>query len=165
MRCIDDHCSGVCCDLLFQLFQIRLEGSSIRRDFHKLSVKILYICTILQEIRCKNNHFFPRIQDRFQDDVQSACSTHCHDQVLCRKGSSETAVQRFRNRLTHIFKTGIAHISVKNGRLHFIDKVNDCLTNTVRCRNTWISKAEVEYFVGAVNAAKTISFLKHHTNR
>ena len=160
-----DHSPGVYIDLFFQFFQIRLESLGIRRDFHKLAVIVTYICTIFQEIRCKNDHFLTRIQDRLEDDIQTAGSSNGHDQIMCRKSGSEAAVQRLRNGLSDILKTSIVHISVKNCRFFVIYKINDRLTYTVRCRNTRISKTEIIYFVCAVFCTETVSFLEHHADR
>ena len=164
MRCIYNDSFCLRCDLLLKLSKIRLEGCGIRRDFHKDTIIITDICTVLQEIWCKNDHFFFRIQDCLQNHVQSACCSNCHDQVLCRKFRIKALVEGFCNSLAYILKTCIAHITVKNSRICPINKLNDRLTYTIRSRHTRVSKAEVKYLICAVFRTETVAFLKHHTD-
>ena len=161
---IYDHCTGIGCNLLFQFFQIWLESLCIRRDFHKLTVIVTYICTVFQKVRCKNDHFLAWIQYRLEDDIQTAGSTNCHDQIMCRKSCPETAVQRLRDRFSDILKACVAHISVENSRFFVVYKIYDCLAYTIRCWNTWVTKAEVIDFVCTILCPETISFFEHHTN-
>ena len=161
---IYDHCTGIGCNLLFQFFQIWLESLCIRRDFHKLTVIVTYICTVFQKVRCKNDHFLVRIQYRLEDDIQTAGSTNCHNQIMRRKNSSKTTVQRLCDCLSYIFKSGVAHIPMQNSWFFIIYKINNCFSHTVRCRNTWISKTEIVHLICAVFCPETISFFEHHTN-
>ena len=164
MRCVYDHCTGIGCDFFFQFLKIRLESLCVRRDFHKLAVVVTDICTIFQEIRCKNDHFLSWVQDRLEDHVQTAGSANSHDQIMCRKSSSEAAVQRLCDRLSDILKSGVAHISVKNSRFFVVYEIYDRFAYAVRCRNAWITKAEVIDFVCTVLCPETVSFFEHHTN-
>ena len=164
MRCIYDHCSCLCCNLLLKLLKIRLKCSSIRRDFHKLAIKIAHICTIFQKIWCKNNHFFLWIQDRLENHIQTAGCSNCHNQILRRKLCPKATVQRFRNRLAHILKSRITHITMKHCRLHFVHQINNNRLHTLRCRNTGIPKTEIINFVCPIDGSETVSLLKHHTD-
>ena len=164
MRCIYDHSPCLCRNLLLKLLKIRLECGSIRRDFHKLAIKITHICTIFQKVWCKNNHFFPRIQNRLKNHIQSAGCPNRHNQILRRKFSSKATVQRFCYRLAHILKSRITHITMKHCRLHLIHQINNSLLHTLRCRNTWIPKTEIINFVRPIDGSETVSLLKHHTN-
>ena len=65
---------------------------------------------------------------------------------------------------SYIFKTCVAHISVKDGRVRIIYKIDNGFTNTVRRRYTWISKAEIKNLICAVFCTEAVSFLKHHTD-
>ena len=165
MGTVYNNCPCVCSDFSFQFLQIRLKGFCIRRDFHKLSVIIFYICTIFQKIWCKNNYFLTGIQNCFQNHVQSACSSHCHDQVFRRKICPKTAVQGLRNGFTHILKSCVIHIPVKNYRILIICQINNGFPNTVRRGNAGISQAEIIYFICSVLFFQTIPLLKHSTDR
>ena len=164
MRCIYDHCPCLCRNLLLKLLKIRLECGCIRRDFHKPAIKIAHICTIFQKVWCKNNHFFLWIQDRLENHIQTAGCSNCHNQILRRKFSSKAAIQRFRNRLAHILKSCITHITMNHCRLHFVHQINNSLLHALRCRNARIPKTEIINFVRTVNGSETISLLKHHTD-
>ena len=164
MRCIYNHCPCLCRNLLLKLLKIRLECGGIRRDFHKPAIKITHICTIFQKVRCKNDHFFLRIQNRLENHIQTAGCSNCHNQILRRKLCPKATVQRFCNRLAHILKSCITHIAMKHCRLHFIHQINNSLLHTFRRRNTGIPKTEIINFVRTVNGSETISLLKHHTD-
>ena len=164
MRCIYDHCPCLCRNLLLKLLKIRLECGSIRRDFHKLAIKITHICTVFQKVWCKNNHFFLWIQDCLENHIQTTGCPNCHNQILCRKFSSKAAVQRFCDRLAHILKSRITHITMKHCRLHFVHQINNSLLHTLWCRNARIPKTKIINFIRTVNGSETISLLKHHTD-
>ena len=161
---IYDNRSCLRCDSLLKFSKVWLEGCGIRRNFHKDTIIITDICTVFQKIWCKNNHLFSRVQDCFQDHIQSACSTDSHDQILCGKFRIETSVEGFCDGLAYILKSCVAHISVKNCRISSVYKLNNCFADAVRCRYTWISEAEVKNLICAIFRTEAISFLKHHTD-
>ena len=83
---------------------------------------------------------------------------------MCRKSSFETTVQRLCDRLSDILEPGVTHISMKDSRFFVVYKIYDCFAYTVRCRNTWISKAEIIDFVRTILCSETVSFFEHHTD-
>ena len=164
MGIIYDHRSCLRRDLLFQLFQVRLESLRIRRNLHQVPVIIAHIGSILQKIRRENDHFFSRIQDRLQDHVQPAGSAHRHDQVFCGERGSETTVQRSGDGFPHVLKSGVAHISVENHRVLCIHQIDDRFPHTVRRRNAGIPQAEIIDFVCPVLLSQAVALLEHHTD-
>ena len=64
---------------------------------------------------------------------------------FCCKKKCQIEVQGLCNCLANILESCIAHIAMENCRLFLIYQINNGLTNTIRCGNTWISKAEIKY--------------------
>lgn len=108
-----------------------------------------YICTIFQKIWCKTITSSPGFKTVFRITFSPLAAPT----VMIRfsqKNLSQTAVQGLRNGFTHILKSCVIHIPVKNYRILIICQINNGFPNTVRRGNAGISQAEIIYFICSV---------------
>ena len=165
IRSIHDHCFCFHIDRFFKSIQIGLECFIVRCHCYHFCIEICRIAFIFPEKWCKYDHLIPRIQDRFKNDIQTACSSDCHNNIMCVKRCCKPFIQIVCNRLPHILISRIVHISMEYQRICFLHKFLNRQIQGFRCRCRRIAKRKVIDIFLSDPGCQFISFYKHCTDR
>lgn len=141
--------------------EVRFEVGDVRRHHHQLAAVVAHVAAVFHEIRGKGDHFVTRVQQGFQEHIETPGGTAGHEDVVLGEGHLMLPVQEIRDFCPNIDIAGIVHVAVNEIGAFFIEDVENRLFDSGRRLHIGAAQAEIVHIFRPVDGCQFFTLFKH----